>query len=114
MKDSRIGESLWLEWTGDDYSSSDAIVFYTEDHVDLENETVKRALASALQRDGIVSSLAEGFRLVENAPICQGFAGFVDGDFELTMCNEFGETKNGDEVDEIMNLTWVDIGCQVV
>lgn len=114
MKDSRIGESLWLEWMSDDYSSPDSIVFYTEDHIDLENDIVKRALASTLQRDGIVSSLAEGFRYVETAYSYHGYAGFLDGDFDLTMCNEFGETKDGDEVDEIKNLTLVEIKCQVV
>lgn len=114
MKDSRIGESLWLEWTGDDYSSPDVIVFYTEDHVDLENDVVKRALASALQRDGIVSSLSEGFKYVEKAVSYPGYGGFLDGDLDLTLCNEFGETEDGDEVDEVKNLTLVEIECQMV
>lgn len=114
MKDSRIGESLWLEWTGYGYSSPETILYYTEDHIDIENDLIKRALASALQRDGVVSSLSEGFQHVEKSFSYQGYAGFLDGDFELIMCNEFGETKDGDEVDEIKNLTLVEIKCQVV
>jgi hypothetical protein len=114
MKDSRIGESLWLEWIGDGYEAidGDSIVFYTEDHVDLENEIVRRALASALQRDGIAVSLGDGYKAVEGSTsISHGYAGSVDGEMDLTVCNEYGETQSGDEVDEVVKITLVEIEC---
>jgi ABC-type transport system substrate-binding protein len=114
MKDSRIGESLWLEWTGDDngqFGSSEAVM-YTEEHVDIDNEVVRRALASALQRDGIAISLGEGYKYVDSAELSFGYAGRVDDSFDLIECSEYGETRDGDIVDEIMKITWVEIGCQ--
>ena len=74
MKDSRKGECLWSEWSGEGYRTYDSstIVFYTEDHVDVEHEVVKRALASALQRDGVVHSLGDAFKKIENAKTSYG------------------------------------------
>ena len=64
VKDSRVGELLWKEWTGDGFDPQldESIVFFTDEHVDLENELIRRALASALQRDGISISLGNGFQ----------------------------------------------------
>ena len=44
-KDTRPGEELWCEWAGSGYSknNSEAIVYYTLDHVDMDNELVSRA-----------------------------------------------------------------------
>lgn len=116
MKDSRIGESLWLEWLGEDYNffTDDVVAFYTIGHVDLENDVVKRALASALQRDGIAVTLGEGYKLVESMTPMLGYAGPVDGDDEMTICAQDGETRNGDNVDEVYDVTWVEISCQRV
>ena len=68
MKDSRVGELLWKEWTGDGFDCTFDVsaVFFTDDHVDLENDVVRRALASALQRDGISISLGNGFQSIED------------------------------------------------
>ena len=109
MKDSRIGECLWSEWTGDghEYLPSSELLFYTEDHVDIEHEVVRRALASALQRDGSAVSLADGFRLIDNAVSHFVFAGEVDGDTVSTICDEDGETREGDFVDNVMPITIV-------
>lgn len=114
MKDSRIGESLWLEWSGEDYElfSSSSLVFYTEDHVDLDNDVVRRALASALQRDGVAISLGDGYKLAESATASQGFAGTVDESIELYICDEYGEIRDGDTVDSIEKITWVEIECR--
>ena len=111
MRDSRIGECLWNEWTGEGYEPLDpsSIVFFTQDHVDLNNEVVRRALASALQRDGSSISLGKGYEAVDSAKISHGFAGEVDEDIDLTVCNEDGETRNGDLVDKTIAVTWVEI-----
>lgn len=110
-RDSRIGESLWSEWSGDGFESSkdDALIFYTSEHVDVEHEVVRRALASALQRDGSVTSLGQGYAAIENATVTQGYAGEIDSSLDLTVCDETGETREGELVDEIVNITWVEI-----
>jgi hypothetical protein len=45
MKDNRAGESLWDEWYGEGYNADleDVLVYYTFDHVDINNDVVKRA-----------------------------------------------------------------------
>ena len=110
-KDSRIGESLWQEWTGDGYepTSYEAIVFFTETHVDVEHEVVRRALASALQRDGSVSSLGQAFAALENATVTHGHAGEIENSRDLTLCDEQGDTRDGECVDEVLAITWVEI-----
>jgi hypothetical protein len=115
VKDSRAGESLWSDWTGHLHSpaSEDSIIFYTIGHVDVSNEIVKRALASALQRDGAVDSLGEGFRKVENGYMSYyGHCGYIDGDTELTSCDMYGETDYGDIVDEVFPITWIEISAR--
>lgn len=113
--DSRKGELLWKEWTGNDYkhihSSESSVVFFTEDHVDVDIDVIKRALASAIQRDGIASSLGDSFRLIDGASTVyeHGYAGEVDGDIEMTVCNDRGETQSGDEVDIKLSITWVEM-----
>lgn len=111
MKDSRKGECLWSEWSGEGYRTYDSsiIVFYTEDHVDIEHEVVKRALASAIQRDGVVHSLGDAFKKIENAKTSYGYAGTVDSSHEKYACNEDGETQLGDIVDSIHEVVWVEI-----
>lgn len=111
MQDSRKGELLWKEWTGEGYEPflDNSVVFFTDEHVDVENELIRRALASALQRDGISVSLGDGFKAIDNATISHGNAGEVDGDLDLTVCDEEGETREGDLVDEIFEITWVEV-----
>jgi hypothetical protein len=111
VKDSRVGELLWKEWTGEGYEPlhDDSVVFFTEDHVDLENEVIRRALASALQRDGVSVSLGKGFQFLETSHVTYGYAGEVDGDMDLTACDEEGETREGDSVDDTLFVTWVEV-----
>jgi hypothetical protein len=75
----------------------------------MDNDVVVRALASSFQREGVVSSLGEGYRAVENAYISFGYAGSIDGEIYLTVCDQDGLTKYGDLVDEIIPITWVEI-----
>lgn len=111
VKDSRVGELLWKEWTGEGFDPQldKSIIFFTDEHVDLENEVVRRALASALQRDGISISLGNGFQSLETAKVLLGYAGEVDGDIDLSVCDESGETQYGDAVDSVTPITWVEV-----
>ena len=111
MRDSRIGECLWREWTGEGYEPSrdDALIFYTDDHVDVEHDIVRRALASALQRDGSAVTLGQGYGAIEGAVISQGYVGEVDGSREYYLCDEDGETPHGDLVDNLTPVTWVEV-----
>jgi len=108
MKDSRIGESLWMEWTGDGLDG-DELNFYTESHVDLENDLVRRALASSLQRDGIAVSLGEGYKYAESADPVFAHAGYIDGDRDMTICDEYGTTESGDFTNDVREITLVKI-----
>jgi hypothetical protein len=112
MKDSRKGESLWFEWDGYSYPrklEDSSIVYFTYDHVDLDHEVVRRALASSIQRDGVVSSLRDAFKLLDSAAISQGYAGEVNGNYHLTYCQDDGSTINGDEVAEVLHVTYVEV-----
>ena len=111
MKDSRIGEALWKEWTGNGYDTieKDSITFFTNSYIDITVDVVRRALASAIQRDGITSSLREAFELLDRAHIRFGYAGIVDGDREYTKCSPYGETHKGDIVEKVIPVTFVEI-----
>jgi len=111
MKDSRLGEALWSEWTGEGYSSLGLpnLIFFTEEHVDVHHELVRRALASAIQRDGSADSLGDSFKLLDTSKSKLGYAGFVDGDLEYTECDANGVTFLGDEVEKVLPVTWLEI-----
>ena len=112
MRDSRAGEVLWNEWTGDGYKTvkpTSTVLFYTEEHVDLENEIIRRALASSLQRSGTVVTLGDGYSSVESGNVLHGYAGYVDDSVDLYFCDEHGETEYGDLVDSILPITWVEM-----
>ena len=106
----RKGESLWSEWAGIGYQaqSAETLIYVTEAHVDISNEVVLRALASAVQRDGVVDSLADAFRVIKPFSATLGYSGEVAG-LELTVCDENGETYYGDIVDEIIPTSWVEV-----
>jgi hypothetical protein len=100
-----------VEWSGEGFVPfrPSSIMFFTHEHIDLEIDLIKRALASSLQRDGIAISLGEGYRMTESGLVTHGYCGYVDGEIYLTVCSETGETDNGDTVDEILETTWVEI-----
>lgn len=111
MRDPRTGQALWSIWSGKDYepATNPDFIFGTVTHVDLENEIVRRGLASAIQREGLVFTLGNGFKSIDSATIVQGYAGYVDGDDELSKCDENGETKYGDAVEAAVPYTWVEL-----
>jgi hypothetical protein len=107
MKDSRIGESLWFLWDLEE-SRDGSLFFYTEGHVDVEHEVVRRALASALQREGIAFSLGQGFQLIDLGDSSHGYSGkSAQDDGDGWPCNEHGETEDGSILDSVMPVTWV-------
>jgi ABC-type transport system substrate-binding protein len=111
MRDSRIGQSLWRIWEGEGYepTTSPKYIFYTDTHVDVENDVVRRALASAIQREGLVFSLGNGYGSIDTATVSQGYCGYLPGDKELTVCNQDRETPYGDLVDFPILTTWVEL-----
>lgn len=111
MKNDRIGESLWCEWDGELFEpvNENSIVYYTIEHIDLDNDVVKRALASALQRDGVSDSLSSSFRLVETGIITHGWVGWLEEEPCPIFCDEFAESFYGDVVQEAYPATFVEL-----
>lgn len=111
MKDSRIGQSLWSIWEGLGYSEqlASSIVYYTEDHVDLEHEIVRKALASSIQRDGIVYSLAQGFQAIDAAVISHSWVGVYEGEHFQEACDEYGNTESGVRLNDVVEVTFVEV-----
>ena len=111
MKNDRPGDFLWEEWQGSGYDClvDSSVIYYTFDHIDLENDLVRRALASALQKDGVAISLGDGFSLIEKALPNHGWAGLLKDEQEYVVCNQEGETEYGEFVDSIIPTTWIEI-----
>lgn len=114
MKDSRIGESLWSIWEGEDLPislSTLEVVYFTHEHVDVDNEVVKRALASSIQRDGISSSLAQSFRMIEQSVVTLGASATFPGEHTPTYCYQDGETPSGEYIDreDVILTTYVEV-----
>ena len=109
MKDSRIGESLWFLWDLEE-SPDGSLIFYTEGHVDLEHEIVRKALASTIQREGISYSLGQSFQMIDRAKITLGYSGvspmFDQGGWR---CDENGDTEDGYRLDSVIPSTWVEV-----
>lgn len=103
MKDSRIGQSLWAIWEGFGYEDQihNSIVYYTEDHVDVEHEVVKKALASAIQREGIVYSLSQGFQAID--------AGLVSHKWIKVFEDELFLQAHDEEVEGSIPATFVEV-----
>jgi hypothetical protein len=111
MKDSRIGQSLWSIWEGSGYTANihNSIIYYTIDHVDVEHDLVKRALASSIQRDGIVFSLSQGFQAIDGAVVTQSWVGSLDGEIYLELCDEFGKTFDEVKLQDVTAVTIVEV-----
>jgi hypothetical protein len=84
-------------------------VYYTIDHIEIENELVRKALASALQRDGVYDSLNEAFKAIDAGIVCSGWAGVLEDELDLVICTELGETEYGDIVEEVQPITLIEI-----
>jgi hypothetical protein len=109
MKDSRIGESLWFLWDLEE-SRDGSLLFYTEDHVDIEHEIVRKALASTLQREGIALSLHQGFQMIDIGEATLGYSGTSPtGEGSGIRCNEQGETEDGYILNDVIPATWVKV-----
>lgn len=110
MKDVRVGEQLWSEWDGEGYREvlDHGLVYYTFEHIDLENDLVRRGLASALQRDGVAYSLSDAYSILEYCVISHCWIGEVEGDQHFTICEEDGETFFGDFVSESFAVTLIE------
>lgn len=111
MDISRKGESLWSEWTGVGAPTKTyaCVLYYTVGHIDLEHEVVRRALASAIQRDGVADGLGHAYKAINDWSMLQGWAGEVDSSYELFVCDQSGETSYGEVVDEVFPITWVEV-----
>lgn len=114
MKDSRIGESLWYTWEGDitEFSHLDHALYYTEGHVDLEVEVVRKALASSLQRDGISLSLYQGFQMIDQGSINTSYVGVYSDDHDRLypeVCDENGLDSQGTQLIDIKPVTFVEV-----
>jgi hypothetical protein len=111
MKDSRIGESLWSIWDGDGYAQElpDSTIYFTEDHVDLNEDVVRRALASSIQRDGIAYSLGDSFKMVDASIINLSWVGTSDGEMHQELCKPSGETYSGSMLDRVVEATFVEV-----
>jgi hypothetical protein len=111
MRSDRPGDFLWEEWEGSGYDPQVdcSVIYYTFEHIDLENDLVRRALASALQRDGVAISLGDGFNLIDKCSANYGWTGIIEDEEDYVVCNELGETEYGDLVDSIFPATWIEI-----
>lgn len=111
MKDSRAGQALWVEWSGEGYEPTTPTkhIFYTDAHVDVENEIVRRALASAIQREGLVFSLGNGYGSIDTATVIEGYCGYLPDARDLTVCDKDGDTSYGDKVQSVILTTWVEL-----
>lgn len=114
MKDSRIGESLWSIWEGEGLPTSlsdSEVIYFTHEHVDIDNEVVKRALASSIQRDGISLSLGQSFRMIEQSAVTLGASTTFPDARVPTYCDTQGETPYGDivESEDVVPTTFVEV-----
>ena len=75
----------------------------------MENDLVRRALASALQRDGVAVSLGDGFNMIDKSTPVHGWSGIINGELEFTVCDDLGETEYGDIVGAALATTWIEI-----
>lgn len=111
MKDHRHGEHLWMEWTGEGYEPETGtdLIFYTEEIINLSVPLIQKALASSLQREGIVDSLSDGFSLVNSAHVVYGYAGTPEEDIIPQACDVLGMTADGGKLETFSSCTWVEI-----
>lgn len=110
-KDSRIGESLWFIWDGEDYdfSSESSIVFYTKEHVDLEEDLIRKALASAIQREGIADSLSGGFSLISSGITQHLYSGYSPISEREYICDSNGVSSRGEDLLSVIPVTVVEV-----
>lgn len=79
-----IADPIWLIWEGNDFPSkfhSDSIIFYLNEHIYLDSDDIaKKSLARQLQREGIATSLFDGYNLINLAWVSRAGYYYDDGD----------------------------------
>lgn len=78
----------WLLWEGDDFPRqlhSDSAIFFVNEHVYLDDDDLaKQSLAKQIQQEGLVFSLYEAFRVIEeSSPILAGYRYEGDDDTDI-------------------------------
>lgn len=114
-RNSRKGDFLWYEWVDGGFEDDAVLWYYTFDHVDVSHPVVTRALASALQRDGVVDTLGQGYKVVEDSDennFLITYAGKFQGEIEMILCDSEGVTFYGDIVDEKFPVTVVGLDVE--
>ncbi len=92
MAFSRPGDWLWEEWSGFDYHPEpDNLVYCTEGHISLSEESALKALAYALRRDGIFTTLGEAFSALESAHTDHGYRVLYEDSFEDSFASDVDE-----------------------
>lgn len=100
-----------MEWDGNDYSPEldDPIIYYTIGNIDPNHEVIKRALASAIQRDGIAVSLGEANKLIDSGHCVHGHGVHAGGAYEFSFYEDEYISYPGVETDSPADLTFVEI-----
>lgn len=100
-----------MEWTGSGYTpeTESDLIFYTEEVVNINIPLIQKALASSLQREGIVDSLSDGFNLVNYGHVVHGFFGYIGGDIVPTACDVLGYAEDGEKLEFFTSCTWVEL-----
>lgn len=101
-----LRQPLWSEWDGYEYPETDKLVYFSYGRIDLSRPAQARLLAQTLLWDGVVDSIPEGIRAVEEASSVFGYVGFVGEDIFLTWVTADGEYEG--QVDPEPG-TWVEL-----
>lgn len=108
--DFRLGEELWMEWDGKGFESEADLIYYTYTHVDTNNPVVQRALACALQRDGVVLSISDGFKVQDGSRTTRGYVGKdLEDETVECVCEQDGTTELGDSLESAVETTFIEI-----
>jgi hypothetical protein len=79
-----VSEPVWIIWEGEDFPRtlhSDSVVFYINEHVYLDDDdSAMRSLVKSLLREGISTSMGNGYRLVESSTISRAGYRYDEGD----------------------------------
>lgn len=95
MSRKKLTGPTWLIWEGDDFPNqfhSDSVVFFVNEHLNLDDdELARQSLAKQIQQEGIVYSLSEAFKLIDQAsPALAGYRyeDYDEDDFPIYCDND--------------------------
>lgn len=94
-------EPVWLIWEGDSFPrkfGSDSLIFYLSEHIYLDSDDIARkSLAKQLQREGVVDSLSESYKLIDISWASRAGFYYEDGDDRFPIyCDESDENYEWD------------------